>query len=134
MYRLLSGFLRGLLIYWVEAAFFLQANAVDTSSLYVVLGRDAPNLPATAMSCIYGQYKRKRVTLVLTRTYRMQQMFDDILVCSSFSLLKEYLGQALLGLAVWAAVDLFAMQTLNASASSRTGKSPIDLCPSLGCA
>lgn len=75
-----------------------------------------------------------RVTLVLTRTYRMQQMSDDILVCSFSSLLKADLGRASLDLAGWAAVDLFVMQTLNASTSSQTDKSPIDLCPYLGCA
>lgn len=59
-------------------------------------------------------------------------MSDDILVCSFFSLLKEDPDQVSLGLVVWVAVDLFAMKTLNASVWSRTGRSPIDLCPPLG--
>lgn len=60
-------------------------------------------------------------------------MFGDSLVCSFFSLLINP-GQVSLDLVVWAAVDLFVMQTWNDSVSLRMGRSLIDLDQSLDCA
>lgn len=51
--RLLPRVDRGLLIYGVEAAFLLEANAVYAPSLDIILRWNAPNLSATTVA--YGE-------------------------------------------------------------------------------